>query len=97
MQPKMLLNCVMMMRVIVTTTTTTPSSISMEEMVDFLSPEVECPLGEKEEHEQTGENIAKNNLPAIDLLLNPARARELDQMQQWVEERAESNTLTEVR
>ena len=79
-----------------TITTTTPSSISMGEMVDFLSPRVECPLVEKEEQEQTGETLAKNNMPAIDLLLNPARAGELDQMQKWVEERAENITLTEV-
>ena len=57
---------------------------------------IECPLGQSEEHEQTGETIAKNNLPAIDLLLNPARAGELEQIQSWVEERAESITLTEV-
>ena len=79
-----------------TTATTTPSSISMEEMVDFLSPRVECPLGQSEEHDQIGEKKAETNLPAIDLLLNPARARELEQIQSWVEERAVSITLTEV-
>ena len=79
-----------------TTATTTPSSISMEEMVDFLSPRVECPLGQSEEHDRIGEKKAETNLPAIDLLLNPARAGELEQIQSWVEERAVSITLTEV-
>ena len=80
----------------ITTTTTTPSSISMVEMVDFLSPSVECPLGQSEEHKETGETTSKTNLPAIDLLLNPARAIELSQIQRWVEERAENISLTEV-
>ena len=79
-----------------TTETTTPTSISEEEMVDFLSPRVECPLGQSEEHEETGEKKSETNLPAIDLFLNPVRARELTQIQSWVEEMAESNTLTEV-
>ena len=68
----------------------------MEEMVDFLSPVAECLLDPSEEHEQTGVSTTRNNLPAIDLLLNPGRATELDQMHKWVEERAENITLTEV-
>ena len=68
----------------------------MEEMIDFLSPTMECPLVQSEEHIGTGETTSKTNLPAIDLLLNPARATELSQMQRWVEERAENITLTEV-
>ena len=64
--------------------------------MDFLSPRVECPLGHAEEHEETGMKKAETNLPAIDLLLNPARAAELDQIQSWVEERAETITLTKV-
>ena len=79
-----------------TTTTTTPSSISHDEMEEFLSPTFDCPLEQSEENGETGATTATKTLPAIDLLLNPKRKTELDQLQRWVEENAENVTLTEV-
>ena len=79
-----------------TTTTTTPSSISYDEMEEFLAPTFDCPLEQSEENDETGATTTANTLPAIDLLLNPKRKTELDQLQRWVEENAENVTLTEV-
>ena len=79
-----------------TTTTTTPSSISYDEMEEFLAPTFDCPLEQSEENDKTGATTTTNTLPAIDLLLNPERKTELDQLQRWVDENAENVTLTEV-
>ena len=57
-----------------------------------------CPPNyvQQSKEEEEGSKPEKQDLPVIDLLLNPGREDELEQLQQWVEENEANATYTEV-
>ena len=80
-----------------TTTTEAPTTLSREEIEEYLT-KTECPLTEKNiGHTTDLSSETKLGLPQIDLFLNPERKEELEELKLWVEKNEENLTYTEVR
>ena len=67
--------------------------LSKNDLEKFLS-KTECPKSNSQQSQDEAE--AQDQLPVIDLFLNPKRKGELSQLQQLVEEKEAAVTYTEV-
>ena len=79
-----------------TTTTEAPTTLSREEMEQYLT-KTECPLTQNAGHTTDLGSETNSGLPQIDVFLNPKRKGELDELMLWVEKNEENLTYTQVR
>ena len=79
-----------------TTTTEAPTTLSREEMEQYLT-KTECPLTQNAGHATDLGSETNSGLPQIDVFLNPKRKGELDELMLWVEKNEENLTYTQVR